>query len=695
LRRAVLNHMESKSPDVRLDSWKEIATYLKRDVRTVQRWEKLESLPVHRHQHLKRGSPFAYASELDAWWEGRGRSLDRAEVVEVVAPAHELVREAATPPARWFPRTLPSSWVIGGLALTVFITIFATIVVRVAGRAEPSPTLRRLSITLPDTEMRVPYRPTISPDGRQLALIGYDEKGTSRIWVRSLESLTPTSLAGTEGAEWPFWSPDSASIGFFAGGSLKIVALASGQTRIVTKAPNGRGGAWAGGTILFAPFLNDGLYSVPVSGGTPIRVTAIEKERGETSHRWPQFLPDGEHFIFFVVGRENVRGTHVGTLDGPRHTKVLQTNSVAVFNAGYLLFWRDHKLAAQAFNPSARSVHGPVLFLPDRIGYAQSWGISYASASQNGMLVYDPNGQSMATQLTWYDRSGTMLDAIGPVTSGPPWVTLARHTDQAAVQRWDSQARRLSIWRGDLRRGSWSRFTVGESDEMWPVWSPDGRRLAFGSTRSSGLAAIYEIPTHASSGEKLLHQESTVLTPMDWSPDGQYLLFQSLGGAQNRHIKALSLTEPRQVMKFPELADSQFDAVTARFSPDGKWVAYASNESGTFEVYVRPFPFTTGSKHAVSTDGGYSPRWRRDGKELFYLSPDRRLMSVDVLASNPLRLGTPQPLFELPVQTPGRAFSESPFDVSADGTRFLVDRVIRTTDQPLTVVLNWTSGLRN
>jgi WD40 repeat protein len=335
-----------------------------------------------------------------------------------------------------------------------------------------------------------------------------------------------------------------------------------------------------------------------------------------------------------------------------------------------------------------------VRFLPDRIGYAQSWGISYASASQTGVLVYDPSGPAQTAQLTWYDRSGSILDKVGPVTAGQPWVALAPDRQQAAVQRWDDESHRMSIWLGDLRRRAWSRFTFGDSGEMWPVWSHDGRRLAFGATRDSGLAAIYEVSTDASSGEKLLLQEPTVLTPMDWSADGQYLLFQSVGAGQNRHIKVLSLAEPRRIIKFPEQQDSQFDAVTARFSPDGRSIAYASNESGTFEVYVRPFPFSAGSKQSVSTDGGYSPRWRPDGKELFYVSPERQLMTVAVLSSNPLRLGTPEPLFELPVQTPGRAFTESPFDVSSDGRRFLVGRVIRSAAQPLTVVLDWTSGLQ-
>ncbi len=684
--------MDAKSRDTRLDSWKEIAAYLKRDIRTVQRWEKLEGLPVHRHQHLKRGSPFAYASELDAWWEGRGRTLDTFDALPPPADVPDTPPAAAPPARPPFASTRSVRWLVAGLGVIVVIVLAA---IYSGARTERTPALRRLSISLPaDTELRVPYRPTISPDGRLLAVIGYDQKGASRIWVRSLDSLTPTQLAGTEDAEWPFWSPDSQSLGFFASGKLKIIALGSGQTRIVCDAPNGRGGAWAGSTILFAPFLNDGLYSVADSGGTPVRVTSVHKERGETSHRWPQFLPDGKRFIFFVVGRENARGTHAGALDGREHTMVLQTNSVAVYSAGYLLFFRDSKLAAQAFDASSNTLHGEVLFLPDRIGYAQSWGISYASASQNGVLVYDPSGPSVTTQLTWYDRSGTMLEKVGPVTSGQPWVALSPDGQRAAVQRFDDESHRMSLWLGDLRRRAWSRFTFGDSGEMWPVWSKDGRRIAFGATRSSGLAALYEISTDGSDGEKLLLQEPTVLTPMDWSPDSQYLLFQSVGVAQNRHVRVLSLAEPRRIIKFPEVEDSQFDALAARFSPDGRWIAYASNESGTFEVYVRPFPFTAGSKQSVSTEGGYSPRWRPNGKELFYISPDRRLMAVSVLSSDPLRLGTPEPLFEMPVQTPGRAFTESPFDVSADGKRFLVGRVLRSTGQPLTIVLDWTSGLQ-
>lgn len=694
--------MESKSRDVRLDSWKEIAAYLKRDIRTVQRWEKLEGLPVHRHQHLKRGSPFAYARELDAWWEGRGRSLDTVEVAPPAVPLVAIPSDSAAAPPEPVQAPPTSAWpltwqpAVRWLATAaIAVTAIATTAVYVKGRTDQPPATRRLSITLPpDTEMRVPYRPNISPDGNLLALVGYDQQGVSRIWVRSLDSLTPQPLAGTEGAEWPFWSPDSQSIGFFAAGKLKVTTLSSGQTRNICDAPNGRGGTWSGSTILFSPFLNDGLYTVPVTGGAPTRVTTVRKESGETSHRWPQFLPDGRHFVFFVVGDEKVRGTHAASLDAAAHTMVLQTNSVAVYSEGYLLFFRDSKLAAQAYTPTTASVHGRVLFLPDRIGYAQSWGISYASASRNGVLVYDPSGPSITAQLTWFDRSGNMLEKVGPVTSGQPWVALAPDRQRAAVQRWDDETHRQSIWIGDLGRRAWSRFTFGDSGEMWPVWSQDGRRLAYGATRSSGLAAIYGVPTDGSSGEELLLQEPTVLTPLDWSPDGNYLLFQSVGAAQNRHIRVLSLREPRRIIKFPELDNAQIDAATARFSPDGRWIAYASNESGSFEVYVRPFPFTAGSAQTVSTEGGYGPRWRPDGKELFYMSPARRLMTVAVTSSAPLKLGVPEPLFELPVQTPGRTFMESPFDVSADGKRFLVGRVLRSGGQPLTIVLDWTSSLQ-
>jgi Tol biopolymer transport system component len=678
---------DSKSNGTRLDSWKEIAAYLRRDIRTVQRWEKLEALPVHRHQHLKRGSPFAYASELDAWWEGRGRELETVEIVPAATPVEpEPVRIAPASSTQ-----APLRWLFAGLLLA----LVAGIAVHVGGRSEPTVTpLRRLSVMLPaETELRVPYRPTVSPDGRLLALVGYDQKGISRIWVRALDSLTPTLLAGTEGAEWPFWSPDSKHLGFFAAGKLKVVPLGSGEARILCDAPNGRGGTWADDTILFAPYLSDGLYSVPASGGVPRRVTTVAREQEETAHRWPQFLPDGKHFIFFVIGGQKARGTHVASLDNGAHAVVLRGTSVAVHSAGYLLFWSEGRLGAQAFDRNTGKVYGQILFLPDKLRYNQGYGISYASASQNGVLVYAPSGPAQSGQLTWFDRSGNMLDKVGPVTTGQAWVALAPNGEQAAVHRFDEETQNLSIWLGDLRRRAWSRFTFGDSGEMWPVWSPDGRRMAFGSTRSSGLAAIYEMPVDSNSSEKLLLQESTVLTPTDWSRDGQFLLFQSVGARQNRHIKVASLSDPKRIIAFPESGDTQFDAISARFSPDGHWIAYASNESGTFEVYVRQFPFTAGSKQSVSTDGGYNPRWRPDGKELLYVAPDRRLMSVAVISSNPLRLGSPEPLFELPIQTPGRAFSESTFDVSPDGKRFLVGRTIRSEAQALTIVLDWTSGL--
>jgi Tol biopolymer transport system component len=677
---APTDHSEAPGRGARLDSWKEIAAYLKRDIRTVQRWEKLESLPVHRHQHLKRGSAFAYTSEIDEWWNGRGRDLDRAESLTTQDLPPESVAERARVRS-WF-------WPAGMIALAV--TFIVSLAVGVGGRSSPTVDrpIRRLSVMPPaDAQLSVIYRPTISPDGRLVALVGHDRAGTAHIWVRSLDSLTPTLLADTEGAGGPFWSPDSQHLAFFAGGKLKRINLASGRMKIVCDAPNGRGGTWVDDTILFAPYFSDGLYTVPASGGALQRATELDRARGETSHRWPQFLPDRRHFIFFALGGQDVRGTHVASLGTPGHTRVLATDTAAAFSLGYLLFWHGGNLDAQPFDDKAGRIRGDALVLPERLNYDPSYGLNHFSVSDNGVLVYHHPALE-PRQLTWYDRAGTKLDAAGPVTRGPAaWVTLAPSGDRAAVQRWGESP---FIWLGDVRRGVESRFSLTQPEE-WPVWSPTGTQIAFASTRDTGIAAIYTKAIDAAGGDQLILRRPTILTPTDWSRDGKYLIFQSVEAAQNRRIGILSLSAPRTVVSFPE---SAFDEINGQFSPSGKWIAYASNESGTFEIYVRPFPGVASSKQLASTHGGYMPRWRRDGKELFYVDQDRRLMAVSILSEDPLRFGSPQPLFELPIQAPGRAFNEFSFDVDVDGKRFLVSRLVRSDVQPLTVVLNWTSGLQ-
>jgi Tol biopolymer transport system component len=664
----------------RLDSWKAIAAHLKREIRTVQRWEKVEGLPVHRHQHRDRGSVFAYPSELEAWWNGRGSELEEEGPAIGTTPVQP----------RGFPVRLGWTLVAAAAVLTCTTVVVAAVVLRRDLERRPAMPTARLSVLVPhDNELTQPSRPVVSPDGKQLAFVASDTSGTSHVWVRSLDSLAARLVGDTEGAAWPFWSPDGREIAFFADGKLKRTDLNGAGTRVICDAPNGRGGTWFGNRIVLAPFISEALFEVQSSGGALRRITSVDRSHHETAHRWPQFLPDGRRLIFFVVGAEEVRGVYLTSLDSSTHRLVLRSHSDAVYADGYLLFWRDGTLAAQRFDAAAGQIVGDVLPLPERVSYNRTYGVGFFSAAHGDVLAYWRGGIT-SNQLSWFDRAGRELGVISPPMPGLLWVALAPNAAQLAVQRWDTEAHNFAIWLADLARGGWSRLTYSQPGEWWPVWSPDGQRIAFASTRDSGLPAIYRKRVGASEPDEPLVQWPTVLTPTDWSADGRYIAFQSVERGQNRRISILPLTGSGSVTA---LEESRFDQVAAQFSPDRRSIAYVSNESGSFEVYVQSFP-ARGRKQRVSTSGGFQPRWRRDGRELYYLTPDRRLMAVAVSDGDTLRLGAPQLLFEAPVSNPASGFALRSYDVSADGQRFIVSRVLPSDTESLTVVLNWTAALQ-
>jgi len=503
----------------RLDSWKQIAAYLRRDIRTVQRWEKLEGLPVHRHQHQKRGSAFAYTAELESWWHGRGKHLetdqsDAAHVLQARVPRMKAV--------------LP--WAITAFACTLLPVLL--MLARSGGNHEHP--VQRLAMIAP-LDTRIGVHPVISPEGKKIAFIGSDAAGVSHLFIRSFDAVDAQLVVGTDGAAWPFWSSDGRYIAFFAGGKLKRTDTEGQSPRIICDAPNGRGGTWTGNVIVFAPFISGALHEVPSSGGTPRAITVLDSTKHETSHRWPQFLPDGRRFIFFVLGGKGVNGMYVASLDSPSHTRLLSNDSSAVYADGYLFFWREGGLVTQRMETSTGRVTGEVFRMPDSPVYNQTYGIGPFSASTTGALVYQHPGRD-ANRLVWFNRSGREVSVAGPVMTGVSWVALSPDEQQVAIQRFERDSENPAIWLGDLRRGGWSRFTYTQPGAWWPVWSPDGRRIAFASRHEHGLQAIYEKSTDTGEPVKSLVQWPTVLTPTDWSRDGRYLLFQSVGKRQNRRI---------------------------------------------------------------------------------------------------------------------------------------------------------------
>lgn len=536
----------------------------------------------------------------------------------------------------------------------------------------------------------------VSPDGRRVVLLGISE-GRPLLWVRALDSLTAQPVAGTEEGIFPFWSPDSRFIGFFSGGKLKKIDATGGPAQTLCDAPQGAGGAWSrDNVIVFAPNFADALYRVPAAGGAPAPVTALDASRKETAHVRPQFLPDGRHFIYLAPSsqREN-SGIFVGSLDS-NETKLLVNayQGAAYAPPGYLLYMRERTLMAQGFDANRVELKGepfPVAEQVDLLPGAEA-RLAFFSVSQTGVLVYrSGRSRSLSFQLTWFDRSGKQIGTVGP--PGPYFnPSLSPDEKRVAVERSElpGQGGNSDIWLIETGpRGATDRFTSDPGTETSPLWSPDGSRIVFSSDRD-GPVNLYQRLVSGVGGDEALLKSDNRKTPWDWSADGRFILYNEQDPKTNADLWALPLSGDQK--PFPFLP-TEFAEMHAQFSPDGKWVAYTSNESGTWQVYVRRFP-DTGDKWPVSTSGGAQPRWRRDGRELFYISADKKLMAVEVkMDGAAFEASVPKALFDLrvPGVLPG---PWNWYTVSKDGQRFLVVTNLEEATAPTTVVLNWTAELK-
>lgn len=531
----------------------------------------------------------------------------------------------------------------------------------------------------------------ISPDGQRMVFRANGADGKALLWTRPLDSLTAQPLAGTEDAGNPFWSPDSRFIGFFTAGSkLKKIEFTGGPTQTLADVRGGGGGTWnRDGVILFAR-TSDGLYRVSATGGAQTPVTTLDESRKETSHVWPYFLPDGRHFLYLArsVQRENT-GVYVGALDSKERKLLLNADSsVAYAPPGFLLFLRERTLMAQPFDPNKLQLTGEPFPIAEQVGSNSVTGRAFFSVSETGVLAL-LSSNAANTQLAWFDRGGKQLASVGmpAVDTG---VRFSPDEKRLAVVRFDPQAGSPDIWLIDLARNSPSRFTFDPASETTPVWSPDGSRIIFASNRD-GVPNLYQKLSSGAGNDEALLKSAEPMLSHDWSPDGRFILYGVLSPKTNVDLWLLPLFGDQKPALFiqTEFAESQ-----GRFSPDGRWVAYISNESGSFQVYVQSFP-SSGGKWQVSTGGGAQPQWRRDGKELFYLAPDRKLMAVEVNGTGPTFVpGVPKPLFDAHVSNvfPGNGHY---YTVTGDGQRFLVNTLVGdSAPVPFTIVMNWTSGLK-
>ena len=532
----------------------------------------------------------------------------------------------------------------------------------------------------------------IAPNGRTVAVVGYSESARKNaIWIYELGSPGARSLADTAGASYPFWSADSQFLAFFADGKLKKLELSGGSVQAVCDAPSGRGGTWnKDGVIVFTPdaSVGGGLYRVSASGGNPTQISNPDGKRAEHSHRWPVFLPDGKHFLYLATnfsGQKGVDAIFVGSLDSSEKRFVVEATANAAYAApGYLLFYRDKTLLAQRFDQKRFVLTGePKVILKD-IQYWPQVARAMFAVSDNGLLVAQPGGGVALSQPVWFDRKGNEVGTLGKPDVYVN-VALAPNGKSVAVDKLDtaSQYIKIDVWIYELRLQSAKQLTFGLGFHGVPTWSPDATRLVFGSNPQFHFD-LYMKNSDGSQDEKRIVQDDFDKFPTDWSGDGKYILY-------NRATDLWFVTLPEQENRLFLKAESVLS--NGQFSPDGKWVTYASNESGKWEIYVTSFPVARG-KWRVSTSGGEQPRWRGDGKELFYLSSDGKMMAVPVTIGAKFDSGTPLVLFPA---TPRQLTSRTDlfvYDVSRDGQRFLINTPVKQTDTaPMTVVLNWPAKL--
>jgi len=532
-------------------------------------------------------------------------------------------------------------------------------------------------------QQQQPASLAVSPDGLKM-VYSASVNGRAQLWLRPIASATARPLAGTDGAVRPFWSPDSRSVGFFADSQLKRIDIDGGTVRSLARASFGVGGAWnSDGTILFTPIFSGPIFRITATGGEATPLTQLAA--GQVLHLPMQFLADGRRFLYAAIGSPDTDGIYIGDLDGsqPKH---IGAGQVAVLHpsSSRLFFVRQGILFSQALDPAALSLTGEPALVAEQV--------ASVSASGAGPIAYRMRPLPARQQVVWFDRSGKELSRVGnpdDVRSGD--------ANLSPDGRYLSLSRVLDgnpdLWLLDTARGVLTRFT-SEQPSNWSLrWSPDGKRVAFDSARN-GVGDLYVKSSSGAGTDELLLSTPQNKSPSDWSPDGRFLLYRTVDPVTSHDLWALPLDGDRQ--PFPVVRTNFVEAL-GQFSPDGHWIAYQSNESGQFEVYAQPFP-GPGPKLRISTNGGGQMRWRGDGRELFYLGLDSRMMAVPIRPrenGQRLEAGTPVPLFTARVGTivPLQSGYNLSYDVSPDGQRFLVNTVLDdTVAAPITVILNWNPG---
>jgi serine/threonine-protein kinase len=666
----------------RLDSWKEIAAHLKRGVTTVQRWEHQEGLPVYRHQHDKRGSVYAFKSELDEWWQ-KGRHRLAGEEAD---PSSHAPSEGALPagvserPSRWtwslsLKVALVAALAVGAIAGWI-VTVRSTASSLRVG--DPS----TIQLALVDELQNGPGSAVaVSPDGRYVVYVGWRD-GVDQLFRRPLNELDSVPIRYTERARAPFFSPDGLWIGFFADGELKKAPLEGGRAVTISAAPgNPAGAAWGPDDSIVFALAGSGLWRVAAGGGAPTPITSPADESGEVDHRWPELLPDGRAVIFTIWS---------GSLETARLAlRSLETGEQRVFGLGsnpriagtsHIMFTRADGLWASSFDSKRLNLLGSPARVLESIRPRHGGAADYHLA-RSGSLVYVPTRPDSKNALVWVDLKGraTPIAADRQLFSSPR--VSPDGTRVAVVVR--SREGAFEIWVYDVSRGTRTRLPA-DAASFDPVWTPDGTRITFASTRP-GPSGLNWIWADGSAPPETLLKSEFATYPSSWSPDGHRLAFIEMNRSSGQDIWVLVGQRDRsRVLATP------FEETLPRFSPDGRWLAYTSNESGRHQAYVEPYP-RTGKRWPISAGSGREPIWARDGRTIYYrnLLGDQ-LFSIAVSLTPVFTAGRPSLVFEGPYEQRPLAGSAANYDVSPDGRGFVMIKMEEEpSPQQVLVVLNW------
>ena len=522
--------------------------------------------------------------------------------------------------------------------------------------------------------------PRISPDGR-FVVFGAFVQGRNRFWIHPVDRLAGRPLLQTTASETPFWSPDSSTLAFFDDEKLKTISIDGGEPHAIAEAPTPRGGDWSGDVIIYSR--EGGIYRMPSSGGPVQQLTAVDRQQGDSQHTWPKFLPDGKRFIYLIRSTNAQRnGIYVGSLDGSPSWRLAPAYSRTTYANGHLLYVRDGSLVAQPLDPQTASLSGEPVTLARGVGFHPR-GDALFDASSNGILIYSVEGGLPSTRLMVHDRRGRELEALAETgLFGRP--RFSPDGQRIVAEKFDEGDGNPELWVYGLSPRSATRLTRHPAPDVSPVWAPDGRRIAFSSKRSS----VYDI--FVKSVDAVAEERLLFTTPGDkyvehWSPDGRYLT----ATVQRSGLWVIPVNgseKPRQVR-----AGERAPTWQSEFSPDGRWLAYVSEESGKPEVYVEPFP-GNGSRWQVSTHGGAEPHWIRDSNELLYLDSNSMLTSVRLTAPG-WKPGTPQRVFPMAIPD---LMGRSDFTVSPDGRLLVINTFVSDpVVPPIDVVVNWPSLTRS